>query len=43
MSTQPQDDRATGQQRAEMGRIADEFRKQFAVPATSIAISRRLK
>jgi CubicO group peptidase (beta-lactamase class C family) len=37
---QPQDDRAAGQQRVEMGRIADEFRKQFAVPATSIAISR---
>jgi CubicO group peptidase (beta-lactamase class C family) len=37
---QPQDDRATGQQRAEMGRIAGEFRRQFSVPATSIAISR---
>jgi CubicO group peptidase (beta-lactamase class C family) len=31
---------ATSQQRAEMGRIAADFRKQFSVPATSIAISR---
>jgi CubicO group peptidase (beta-lactamase class C family) len=37
---QPQYGGATGQQRGEMGRIAAEFRKQFAVPATSIAISR---
>jgi CubicO group peptidase (beta-lactamase class C family) len=28
-----------GQQRGEMGRIAAEFRRQFSVPATSIAIS----
>ncbi|HTC76336.1 MAG TPA: serine hydrolase domain-containing protein [Edaphobacter sp.] len=37
---QPQYGGPTGQQRVEMGRIASEFRKQFAVPATSIAISR---
>src|ERR1700730_2121892 len=37
---QPQSSGATGQQRAEMGRIAGDFRKQFSVPATSIAISR---
>ena len=37
---QPQDDRATAQQRAEMSSITGEFRKQFAVPATSIAIAR---
>ncbi len=29
-----------GQQRSEMGRIAGQFRRQFSVPATSIAISR---
>jgi len=29
-----------GQQRGEMGRLAGEFRRQFSVPATSIAISR---
>jgi CubicO group peptidase (beta-lactamase class C family) len=37
---QPQYGGATGQQRGEMGRIAGEFRRQFSVPATSIAISR---
>ena len=31
---------STGQQRGEMGRIAGAFRRQFSVPATSIAISR---
>ncbi len=31
---------STGQQRGEMGRIALMFRQQFAVPASSIAISR---
>ena len=31
---------STGQQRGEMGRLAGEFRRQFSVPATSIAISR---
>jgi len=31
---------STGQQRGEMGRIAAAFRQQFAVPASSIAISR---
>lgn len=30
----------TGQERGEMGRIAGAFRRQFSVPATSIAISR---
>ena len=37
---QPQYGGSTGQQRGEMGRIAAVFRRQFAVPATSIAISR---
>jgi CubicO group peptidase (beta-lactamase class C family) len=36
---QPQDGGATAQQRAEMARIAADFRKQFSVPATSIAIA----
>ena len=31
---------STGQQRGEMGRLAGQFRQQFRVPATSIAISR---
>jgi CubicO group peptidase (beta-lactamase class C family) len=31
---------STGQQRGEMGRIAQAFRQQFSVPASSIAISR---
>jgi CubicO group peptidase (beta-lactamase class C family) len=31
---------STGQQRSEMGRIAQAFRQQFSVPASSIAISR---
>ncbi len=31
---------SNGQQRGQMGRIADGFRRQFSVPATSIAISR---
>jgi CubicO group peptidase (beta-lactamase class C family) len=31
---------STGQQRGEMGRLAGQFRQQFGVPATSIAISR---
>src|SRR5277367_5271568 len=31
---------SNGQQRGEMGRIAGAFRRQFSVPATSIAISR---
>src|ERR1700751_541096 len=31
---------STGQERGEMGRIAGAFRRQFSVPATSIAISR---
>jgi CubicO group peptidase (beta-lactamase class C family) len=31
---------STGEQRGEMGRIAQAFRQQFSVPATSIAISR---
>jgi CubicO group peptidase (beta-lactamase class C family) len=37
---QPQYGGSTGQQRGEMGRLAGEFRRQFSVPATSIAISR---
>jgi CubicO group peptidase (beta-lactamase class C family) len=37
---QPQYGGSTGQQRGEMGRIAAAFRRQFSVPATSIAISR---
>jgi CubicO group peptidase (beta-lactamase class C family) len=37
---QPQYGGSTGQQRGEMGRIAADFRRQFSVPATSIAISR---
>jgi CubicO group peptidase (beta-lactamase class C family) len=37
---QPQSTAPTPQQRAEMARIAADFRKQFSVPATSIAISR---
>ncbi|HEX4575852.1 MAG TPA: serine hydrolase domain-containing protein, partial [Edaphobacter sp.] len=31
---------SNGQQRGEMGRLAGAFRRQFSVPATSIAISR---
>jgi CubicO group peptidase (beta-lactamase class C family) len=38
--TQPQDGAPTSEQRAEMARIAADFRKQFSVPATSIAIAR---
>ncbi|WP_433966364.1 serine hydrolase [Tunturiibacter gelidiferens] len=38
---QPQYGGSTGQQRGEMGRIAGAFRRQFSVPATSIAISRK--
>jgi CubicO group peptidase (beta-lactamase class C family) len=37
---QPQYAGSTGQQRGEMGRIAQAFRQQFSVPASSIAISR---
>jgi CubicO group peptidase (beta-lactamase class C family) len=37
---QPQAPAPTAQQRAEMARIAADFRKQFSVPATSIAIAR---
>jgi len=37
---QPQFGGSTGQQRGEMGRIAMQFRQQFSVPASSIAISR---
>jgi CubicO group peptidase (beta-lactamase class C family) len=37
---QPQFGGSTGQQRGEMNRIAGQFRQQFSVPATSIAISR---
>jgi CubicO group peptidase (beta-lactamase class C family) len=37
---QPQYGGSNGQQRGEMGRIAGEFRRQFSVPASSIAISR---
>ena len=37
---QPQYGGSTGQQRGEMGRIAQAFRQQFSVPASSIAISR---
>ena len=37
---QPQFGGSSGQQRGEMGRIAGQFRQQFSVPATSIAISR---
>jgi CubicO group peptidase (beta-lactamase class C family) len=37
---QPQYGGPTGQQRGEMGRIAQGFRRQFSVPASSIAISR---
>jgi CubicO group peptidase (beta-lactamase class C family) len=37
---QPQYGGSNGQQRGEMGRLAGEFRRQFSVPATSIAISR---
>jgi CubicO group peptidase (beta-lactamase class C family) len=39
-AAQPQYGGSTGQQRGEMGRIAADFRRQFSVPATSIAISR---
>ena len=38
--SQPQYGGSTGQQRGEMGRIAGQFRQQFSVPASSIAISR---
>jgi CubicO group peptidase (beta-lactamase class C family) len=38
--TQPQDGAPTSKQRTEMARIAADFRKQFSVPATSIAIAR---
>ena len=37
---QPQYGGSSGQQRGEMGRIAAAFRRQFSVPASSIAISR---
>ncbi len=37
---QPQYGGSNGQQRGEMGRIAAAFRRQFSVPASSIAISR---
>ena len=37
---QPQYGGSNGQQRGEMGRIAGAFRRQFSVPASSIAISR---
>jgi CubicO group peptidase (beta-lactamase class C family) len=37
---QPQYGGSNGQQRGEMGQIAGAFRRQFSVPATSIAISR---
>jgi CubicO group peptidase (beta-lactamase class C family) len=37
---QPEATAPTPQQRAEMARIAADFRKQFSVPATSIAIAR---
>jgi CubicO group peptidase (beta-lactamase class C family) len=37
---QPQYGGTNGQQRGEMGRIAAAFRRQFSVPASSIAISR---
>jgi CubicO group peptidase (beta-lactamase class C family) len=37
---QPQYGGSTGQQRGEMGRIAEAFRRRFSVPASSIAISR---
>ena len=37
---QPQYDGSAGQQRGEMNRLAGQFRQQFSVPATSIAISR---
>jgi len=37
---QPRNGGPTGQQRGEMGRLAGAFRRQFSVPATSIAISR---
>jgi CubicO group peptidase (beta-lactamase class C family) len=37
---QPQNGGSNGQQRGEMGRIAAAFRRQFSVPASSIAISR---
>ena len=40
---QPQYGGSTGQQRGEMGRLAGQFRQQFGVPATSIAISRNGK
>jgi CubicO group peptidase (beta-lactamase class C family) len=40
LEAQPQFGGSNGQQRAEMGRIAGQFRRQFSVPATSIAISR---
>jgi CubicO group peptidase (beta-lactamase class C family) len=37
---QPRYGGSTGQQRGEMGRLAGQFRQQFRIPATSIAISR---
>jgi CubicO group peptidase (beta-lactamase class C family) len=37
---QPQYGGSNGQQRGEMGRIAQSFRQQFSVPASSVAISR---
>ena len=40
LEAQPQFGGSTGQQRGEMGRLAGAFRRQFSVPATSIAISR---
>ncbi len=40
LEAQPQFGGSTGQQRGEMNRIAGQFRQQFSVPATSIAISR---
>jgi CubicO group peptidase (beta-lactamase class C family) len=36
----PRDGGPTGQERGKMGRLAFDFRKQYAVPASSIAISR---
>ena len=40
LEAQPQYGGSNGQQRGEMNRLAGQFRQQFSVPATSIAISR---
>jgi CubicO group peptidase (beta-lactamase class C family) len=40
LSPQARGDQPTGRQRGEMGRISGAFRRQFSVPALSVAISR---